>query len=160
MNDQTDTAKHLLEHVSKFAIEQFDDAGSFTTMWFIVDGDGKMVPVVSPMLNSGDAPSLRLLIKNMLKEYHALRYAMVSEAWMVRSGDDATINVHTVASEHPKRREVITIAIEDHNGQYIFAMHDILRKDGEKPTLGPLQIMSEVTHTEGSFASMFERMVH
>jgi hypothetical protein len=160
MNDQMDSAQHLLEHVSNFAIEQFDQSGEFHTMWFIVCGSGQLLPIVSPLLGHLHKDALAEVIKDVLKEQNAIRFAMATEAWMVDSKDDPTLDKDVVPSEHAKRREVVMITVEDHNGEHIFAVHDIVREDGEKPKLAPLEVMKMDT-TEGRFSAMFgERVVH
>jgi hypothetical protein len=139
----TDNLLNLIEVASTAAERIFKHRGELLPMYHCIDADGRehLVPM-PPGHNKDQAVAI---MRAYFELHHIVRYVFMDEAWtlVLAPGE---VNVETVmrngiTADYHDRIEVIIFSGEDEIG-LITAQRKIRRPAKGKPTLGPLEIMS------------------
>jgi hypothetical protein len=112
---------------------------------FAQDGKGEVTVVGFPVLDDRDATVA--ILKAVLRNVGAVRYAIVLSSWAVTGEDTLALGP---PSEHPARQEVLTLLLSDPETDD-FYIAPILRGEGAPPRLGEWKRWSSV---EGRFAGL------
>jgi hypothetical protein len=134
------TIKEFIEFVSEPAKSIFKIEGVLKPMYHAIKSDGEEI-IIPTILQDKDLTVT--IIKEIFKELDIVKYVFMSEAWTLSSEKDKVPpELHKKGiSEHPDRKEIILIMGEDDNGSTMASM-DIIRRQDEDPTLGPLVFVS------------------
>jgi hypothetical protein len=132
--------KNLIETMSELSGRYFAISGAIRPMYQAFTADGKSFFMMAPRFPKDQAIKI---VKAIFAEKKIVSYVFVDEAWMVAaSAKNADVTREVMAaksvSEHPDRREVVLMIAEGPDGTWQ-GVRDIVRKDGMKPTLGPLE---------------------
>jgi hypothetical protein len=156
-------AKELLAFASKAAVQVFKQQGSVIPILHIVDDNGNHFPVhwTTGFENSDTKQSTSEIMRKALKAAHAVRYALIMEAWTVDEHGDTKLAMDMTSKgisleAHPDRIEVITIFVEDKlTKQSLSRSYRILRPEHGKPTLAPPRDL-DLDGASGRFNNLFE----
>ncbi len=144
----TTTLKRLFEIASKTVGKIFLEDGEISPMWHAVaisEDDGKeyQIVIATPWCSIEEKHGAVAALREMFREHNVQRYVFVCEGWMV---EVRKLPNEIAPSEHPDRREVITIVAEDRDGSQMSGQFYILRPEHGPAKLSPLQINDDESH--------------
>src|SRR5512143_2492056 len=109
------TLEEIFDHGKEAARHIFDMQGEIQPMWIVETKKGEIVPMMVQITNDKDKASEA--IKRALRKLGAVRYVSMIEAWALDVGKDKkipeSIKLGAPISQHPDRREIVTINAED-----------------------------------------------
>jgi len=152
------TLHRLVEFASDFIEQHFAKAGEIKPLFHCVKRNGDHF-VVPALINDKDGMSHA--IRAICEKYDVTQVMFIDEAWRAEANTpedmrelEAWLDTHDGHLEgFPKRIECVVISAEDENGQMLSGARQI-RRDGDKATLGPLEIDWQPTHSEGRFVGL------
>jgi len=140
--------REFLEEVARNIISVFDMHGEILPMYHIVKRNGdefimpppqnieKMLEAKGVTVTQDEIKDLSIsIMRKFFEEADVVRYAFFDEAWIV---ENATSGIRP--KEHPDRKEIILLSVEDENQGLMMAQLAIIRIPNAKPFLGPMQI--------------------
>jgi hypothetical protein len=149
------TPHEFLDHTVASTRRLFDEVNEIHPMYHIITGTGE--EVIVPRL-PGDKDRAVMAIRLLMKAARATRYAMIDEAWMLDTKDEALArraqSGEVSVKNIPGRKEVVIICIEDESAGEILAHMEIIRPEGEKPYLGPVIVQPEGGVSEGRMVGL------
>jgi|SRR5215475_6947271 len=131
-----------IENASVWADAVFADVGEILPMWHAVGADGTchIIPQVEP-----NKDFMAQALRAFCEDQKIVRLLFISEAWTSISSTPESakraedwIAAHNTLETYPERDEMLIFQGEDENGM-IGAARKIIRVEGKKPTLGPLE---------------------
>jgi hypothetical protein len=141
----------LVDHVVDFATETFRERGEVAPMWIAETKTGQRIPVMTPMDTSEQKDMVAKGLRRLFKAQGVVRYAFMSESWMVdvRGREDLP---GLTPSKHPDRREILMVSAADntlgdggfepHRRGNFFWIHVVKQCRPEGPAKGPTQSYS------------------
>lgn len=156
-------AEKLFEIARTNATRIFKETGEVLPMWHAIDGDGEHMLIPTPWNSQEEKETVVEGLRALFAIAKVQRYAMVCEAWIVEiKTSDISEVYNTIPSEHPDRREVIRIIVEDRNGKTLSGQYYILRPEHGPPTLSPFQRHPDDFDFGGTMSNMLgaERTKH
>jgi hypothetical protein len=159
-------ARELLAFAGKAAVQTFKQNGEIIPVLHIVDDNGNHIPFhwAGGFGDHHAKQSTSEFMRKALKAAHAVRYALIMEAWTVDEHGDTKLAMDMSSKgisleAHPDRIEVITIFVEDKlTKECLSRMYRILRPEHGKPTLAPPRDLdfSEGGGASGRFNNLFD----
>ncbi|MBO0710391.1 MAG: hypothetical protein J2P47_03820 [Acetobacteraceae bacterium] len=119
----------LVETLTEHVVKIFEENGELVPMWLLETDDGKLIAVMTPILDPGDKDQVVFAIRVLLKKYKAVRYAVGIETWFANESPETFKNA-PMPSERADRKEGIVISAEDHNGETYGVLREIDRSNG------------------------------
>jgi hypothetical protein len=119
---------------------------------------------LTPPLESKDLAIA--LMKAMFECFHVVRYVHFTEAWTLDyrgekarkiTSEDLRKIKQEGLSQHPDRVEVVMFQAEDNEAGLITGHRPIIRPNGKKPYLGPIEYLSEGMESEGRLVGLLPR---
>ena len=158
-------AEKLRASIGKTVARLFKELGEVMPVLHMVDDMGNHIPIHwATGFARGEKDKTAQIMRDALREAHAVRYAFATEAWIVdpkhgdwKSAVDMQQRGESIEN-HPDRWEVISIFVEDRQTKECLSrMYRILRPEHGKPTLAPpVDRSSEPKDISGRFFHMFE----
>jgi len=150
----SDKLRELLAFADKQAGEMFKQTGEVLPMWDLEDGEGNRFLAVTPFTDTGNKESVAAIIRRLISDRGIVRYAFLCEAWsaIVQAEDQ----IPQTLVDHPDRREVLIIFVEERGGATLSRTRYILRPEHGKPTLSPPNDNEAYDNAQGRFMHMFE----
>lgn len=155
-----DKNRELLDHMASFCKFAFSESGQVLPMWLLEDEAGQIQPVLTPFGDSASKDAMIAAIRQAIRDHKAVRCGFMSEAWalIVKKGHPDFDNPTRIApSEHPDRREIVKLMVEDKDGGMLFAKLFILRPEHGKPSLSPISIEEGAERAGGRFTGLFQK---
>ncbi|RXG91607.1 hypothetical protein [Bradyrhizobium zhanjiangense] len=137
--------RKMIDLASDFCDRTFDVKGEIAPSWHAITATGDRIIEPHPMFFGKDLAAA--LIRALFDLRDVVRYVYVGEAWtlnrIIRPEEQEEIFRKGI-SEHPDRVEVVQIQGEDSQYGQIIAARNIIRPEGRKPYLGPLQFVNDL----------------
>jgi hypothetical protein len=135
------TMQELFELARDRSAEMFHETGEVLPMWHAVAGNGDNILIATPWCNDDEKDAAMHALRALFASHQVKRYAFMVEAWMVVVDHGNIDGVRTEGlprpSEHPDRREMLRVTVEDRSGEMLSGHYFILRPEHGKPTLSP-----------------------
>jgi hypothetical protein len=147
--------QELFEHARDRSADMFRETGEVLPMWHAVAGNGDNVLIATPWSNDDEKDAAMGALRMLFAKHQVKRYAFVCEAWVVvaKGNNLDAAMAEPRPSEHPDRREVLRIQVEDRSGEQLSGSYFILRPEHGKPTLSPFHI-DDYTATTGRMTGL------
>ena len=150
------TLQEIFDHGKEAAQHLFNVQGEIHPMWIIETKGGKIAPMIVQM---DDKDRVVKAIKKALNGLEAVRYVSILEAWMLDISKDRdlpeSIKLGAPVSQHPDRREILTIYAEDKVDGSMSGYFYILRPETGKPRLSAFKEAPRSERNEGRFVNLF-----
>ena len=134
------TLQQLFELARDNAAKMFNETGEVLPMWHAVCGNGEHALIATPWGGDDDKDKTIVMLRALFAEKQVKRYAFICEAWVAKLQGADLLEEGPRPSEHPNRREVLCIAVEDRSGKQLSGHYFILRPEQGKPTLSPFHL--------------------
>ena len=136
------TLEQLFEHARDRAADMFNHCGEVLPMWHAVTSNDEHLIIATPWSGPDEKQQTVESLRAMFEEKHVKQLAFVCEAWVLQLPADTDIDTDNlpVPSEHPDRREVLRINVEDNKGNVISGSYYILRPEHGKPKLSKFNL--------------------
>lgn len=157
----SDQLRSFVEAASAAIDKLFRRQGEIEPMYYCIKSDGSEFVLRPP---PGDKDTSVLLARVFFEIEQVVRYVFIDEAWVVEANDSATneklrhhYETQDSLEQFAGRKEVVLFAGEDEFGMML-AQRAINRPPHGKPTLGPLQLISDKDgHFEGRMIGLLPR---
>jgi hypothetical protein len=149
----------LMDHMIDFTKFLFETTGEVVPMWLLQDAKGMIQPIVTPFGDDRSKDEVVKEIRRQIIELKSVRYGFMSEAWslVVKKGHPDFDRAKDMRpSEHPDRREIVKLTVEDDQGSFMFGHFQILRPENGKAKLSPFKLNDEYDRIDGRFTSIFD----
>jgi hypothetical protein len=166
MMESNMNARELLAFAAKAAVQTFRQNGEVIPVLHIVDDNGNHIPFhwAGGFEDHHAKQSTSEIMRKALKAAHAVRYALIMEAWAVDEHGHTELAMDMSSKgisleSHPDSIEVITIFVEDKlTKECLSRMYRILRPERGKPRLVPPRDLdlSKDGSASGRFNNLFE----
>lgn len=140
---RTNSAAELFATAQKVAKEEFWKHGKILpTFLFDNEPGGYTSAVQLPWRDNKEKHAVSYAIKKTLEAFGADRYAVITEAWYysqnAKSADSAwdSFRNNPPPSEHPDRKECVTIFVYDRSTPPLSCLLPIIRRPNSRPKLG------------------------
>lgn len=106
-------------------------------LWHAISGDNENMLIMTPWYSNEEKAETVVGLRMLFAAAQVKRYAFICEAWTVHVPIGMDWREEMPPSQHPDRREVLRIMVEDRNGQRKSGSYFILRPEHGPPTLSP-----------------------
>lgn len=130
----------------------FDKRHEILPMWHVVMGNDEHVLIATPWSNDDEKDAAVDALRKIFRQRQAKRLVFICEAWTLLA---RSANEISRPSEHPDRREVVSLIAEDRDGSNLAGWYFILRPEHGPPTLSPLH-MSDATESAGRMVGLLD----
>lgn len=145
------TLREFMAQASAAAELEFTETGEVRPMFHVMINGEKML--ISPPPLPQDMSIF--VIREVFTSIDPERVVFVDEAWIVAATPEMMKDPDTPEpKDHPDRRECILFHGEDRHEGIVLGNRDIIRKPGEKATLGPLRFAD--AHGHGRLPGLLE----
>jgi hypothetical protein len=159
-----ETFEEFCETAVEVVKEPFKSMGELPPTWFLQRPDGEVGMFVTPWDDFREKEATSQKMKLLMKENDIIRYALITEAWMVeRKNPDGTKLAKDwkgpLPSQSPDREEIVMIVGGDLEGHCVEGMASVTRDKEGKPILGKFELKYNKFSMEGRFVNLL-RKVH
>jgi hypothetical protein len=142
------TVTELASVIEGFVRDIFNKFGEFyPPCHILINGKGWPTIIASLEKNRAEEHDIDAMLRKLIRRKRSVRYAHVAEAWASPSGG-------CWPSEHPDRKEVVIINVEQKGGEAITGLALVERDAGGVRTLGKFD-WSVSGSAVGHFARIF-----
>jgi hypothetical protein len=142
----------LIEYASAHAELMIKIFGHVAPVWHAIDGDGNHLVMQAATGMSKDEAAAA--VAAVVEDKRCTRLMFTDEAWSARDEAGlAWVARHGSLHDYPGRIEIVTIQLENIDGSRLAGERRIIREDGQKPRLGPLEIV-KATYSVGRFVGL------
>lgn len=152
-----------IEHIKKTALENLEEEGNVSPMFFLSDGkEVKILPVT--FSNNDDKDKLMQVIKHLIQIGKINEYLFISESWTVSLEKDESVQKqyekYGSLADHPKREEILFMQYSSMSEEVLYKASII--REGDKASLGKWEVFGSTRKEEkvnfaGRFSNMFEK---
>ncbi|PWT72135.1 MAG: hypothetical protein C5B60_09915 [Chloroflexi bacterium] len=146
--------QELFAHAAQHAAIIFREKGELVPMFHAVLGNDQHALIAAPWSDAEEKGKTIYVLRDLFRKKKVKRYVFIAEAWTVMAPSLEQVGDYIGRmSEHPDRREVVTISAEDRDGTNMMGYYFILRPEHSPATLSPLH-MSKATEAIGQLMGM------
>jgi hypothetical protein len=114
--------------------------GEISPLWHIIDERDEHGLISTPWNSAEEKYKAIAALRKLFAAVRVQRVAFICEAWTV-TGRDASVLREPPPSEHPDRREVVRIHVEERGGKPLSGHFFILRPEHGPAVLSPFHDM-------------------